>query len=285
MRIISWNVNGIRAVFKKGFLKWLKESKADIVCLQETKAWPEQLEPELVNPKGYFSYFNSAQKKGYAGLVVYTKEKPLKVENELPRPRGAGYPFGQVLSADVSSPQNGEVFMFRNKTGIKRFDEEGRVLEIQYPDFLLINLYLPHGGRKKENMGYKLEIYDHLLRYLKKIKNEKVILIGDFNIAHQEIDLARPKDNKNNTMFTLEERKRIDKIIELGFSDTFRKFNKEPGNYTWWPYYRNARQRNLGWRIDYIFTSKALTPKLKKAFILKDIKGSDHCPIGIEISK
>ncbi|MGB2762694.1 MAG: exodeoxyribonuclease III [Minisyncoccales bacterium] len=252
MKIISWNVNGIRAVFKRNFLKWLRESEADIVCLQETKAWPEQLEPELVNPKGYFSFFNSAQKKGYAGLAVYAKRKPLKIET---------------------------------KAGIKRFDEEGRILKIQYPDFLLINLYLPHGGRQKENMGYKLKSYDYLLKYLKKIKNEKVILIGDFNVAHQEIDLARPKDNKNNTMFTLEERKRIDKIIEFGFSDTFRKFHKEPGNYTWWPYYRNARQRNLGWRIDYIFTSKALTPKVKKAFILKNVKGSDHCPIGIEIKK
>jgi len=264
MRIISWNVNGIRAAFKnlafgenldslgikKGFLKWLEESKADIVCIQETKACPEQLEPNLIRPNNYYSYFSSAFKKGYAGVAVYTKEKPIEVEN---------------------------------KTGMKRFDGEGRVLKLQYPHFLLINLYLPQGGRKKENMGYKLEIYDFLLRYLKKIKNEKVILVGDFNVAHQEIDLARPKDNKNNTMFTLEERERIDKIIELGFVDSFREFYKEPGNYTWWPYYRNARQRNLGWRIDYIFVSKALVPKIKKAFILKDIKGSDHCPIGIEI--
>ena len=252
MRIISWNVNGIRAVYKKSFLQWLKKSKADIVCLQETKARPEQLEPELVNPKGYFSFFNSALKKGYAGLVVYTKEKPIKVET---------------------------------KAGIKRFDEEGRILKLEYSNFILVNLYLPHGGRQKENMGYKLKSYDKLLKYFKKINKKKVILVGDFNVAHQEIDLARPKDNKNNTMFTSEERKRIDKIIELGFSDTFRKFHKEPGNYTWWPYYRNARQRNLGWRIDYIFTSKTLTLKLKKAFILKDIKCSDHCPIGIEISK
>ena len=144
---------------------------------------------------------------------------------------------------------------------------------------------MPHGGRQKENMVYKLKSYDELLKYFKKINKKKVILVGDFNVAHQEIDLARPKDNKNNTMFTSEERKRIDKIIEIDFIDTFRKFHKEPGNYTWWPYYRNARQRNLGWRIDYIFTNKALTLELKKAFILKDIKSSDHCPIGVEISK
>lgn len=270
MKIISWNVNGIRAACKKGFLQWLKKSKADIVCLQETKAWPEQLESELVNPKGYFSFFNSALKKGYAGLAVYAKEKPIN-----PAPFGARF---NTLSKRCG-------IKVENKVGIKRFDQEGRILKLEYPNFILVNLYLPHGGRQKENMVYKLKSYDELLKYFKKINKKKVILVGDFNVAHQEIDLARPKDNKNNTMFTLEERKRIDKIIELGFSDTFRKFHKEPGNYTWWPYYRNARQRNLGWRIDYIFTSKTLTLKLKKAFILKDVRGSDHCPIGIEISK
>jgi exodeoxyribonuclease-3 len=152
------------------------------------------------------------------------------------------------------------------------------------PQFSLINFYAPHGGRKKENLDYKLKVYKKFLEYLEKRKNENLILAGDFNIAHKEIDLARPKENKNNTMFTLKEREQIDRIIKLGFVDTFRYFHKEGGNYTWWPYSFNARERNLGWRIDYIFISKSLTPKLKNAFILKEIKTSDHSPIGIEIS-
>jgi exodeoxyribonuclease-3 len=250
MKIFSWNVNGIRAIYKKNFVDWLKKSNADIVCLQETKAEPEQLENELIKPQNYFSYFNSAIKKGYAGVAVYTKEKPLRVEH---------------------------------KIRFKRFDEEGRSLKLDYPDFTLVNLYLPHGGRQKENLGYKLEVYDYLIKILEKIKNENVILIGDFNIAHTEIDLERPKQNKNNIMFTPEEREKLDKIVELGFVDTFRQFNKEKGHYTWWPYFANARERNLGWRIDYCFVSRKLVHKLKDAFILSDVEGSDHCPIGVEI--
>jgi len=251
MRIISWNVNGLRSIHKKNFLNWFKKIKANIICLQETKAQPEQLPPELIKPKGYNVYLNPARKKGYAGTAVYTKEKPLKVENKL---------------------------------GMRRFDQEGRILKLKYPNFTLINLYLPQGGRQKQNMDYKLKVYKRLINYLKRNKNKKIILVGDFNIAHQEIDLARPKQNQKNTMFTPEERKQIDKIIDLGFTDSFRKFHKKAGQYTWWPHWANARQRNLGWRIDYIFTSKSLTPKLKKAFILSEVKGSDHCPIGVEIS-
>jgi exodeoxyribonuclease-3 len=247
MKIISWNVNGIRAVYKRNFLKWLTNTKADIVCLQEIKAQTDQLPADLLKPKGYYFYFSQAVKKGYAGLAVYTKQKPLKVEYKL---------------------------------DLKRFDQEGRILKLKYPDFTLINLYLPHGGRQKENLNYKLEVYKRLLNYLKKNKDKNIILAGDFNIAHQEIDLARPRQNQNNVMFTKEEREQIDKIIDLGFTDTFRKFNKKGGNYTWWPYFANARQRNLGWRIDYVFTSKKITPKLKDAFILNKVTGSDHCPIG-----
>jgi len=251
MKIISWNVNGLRAIYKKNFLSWFKKTRADIVCLQEIKAHPAQLIPELIQPEEYYSYFNPANKKGYSGVIVYTKKKPLRVGRKL---------------------------------GMKRFDQEGRMLKLEYPNFTLINLYLPQGGRQKQNMGYKLEVYSRLLNYLKRNKNKKIILIGDFNIAHQEIDLARPKQNQKNTMFTPEERKQIDKIIDLGFTDTFRKFHKKAGQYTWWPYWANARQRNLGWRIDYVFASKSLIPKLKKAFILSEVKGSDHCPIGVEIS-
>jgi len=248
MKILSWNVNGIRAVYKRGFLKWLNQTKADIVCLQETKAQKEQIPDDLINPKGYYSYFNSASKKGYSGVAVYSKTKPEKAEYKL---------------------------------GMKRFDQEGRILKLKYPKFTLINIYLPHGGRGKENLDYKLESYKYLLNYLKRNKSKNIILIGDFNIAHQEIDLARPKDNKNNIMFSPIERKQIDKIIKLGFTDTFRKFNQKTGNYTWWPYYRNCRERNIGWRIDYVFTSRNL--KLKNAFILKNVSGSDHCPIGVEL--
>lgn len=251
MKIISWNINGIRAINKKiNFLKQLRETRADIVCLQEVRAQKEQLPPDLINPKNYHSYFNPAIKKGYGGVAVYTTKKPLKIDFKL---------------------------------GMKRFDQEGRVLQLEYPGFILINLYLPYGGRDKKNLNYKLKVYAHLLNYLKKIQNKNIILTGDFNIAHQEIDLARPKDNKNNIMFTLEERKQIDKLIAMGFTDTFRKFHKEGGQYTWWPYFANARERNLGWRIDCIFTSKKLTSKLQGSFILQKVIGSDHCPVGVEI--
>jgi len=250
MKIISWNVNGLRAVYKRGFLKWLTKSRADIVCLQELKAQAAQIPADLLKPKNYSAYFNFASKKGYAGVAVYTKTKPVKTAKRL---------------------------------GLKRFDQEGRFLKLEYPKFTLINLYLPHGGRQKENLDYKLEVYQRLLNYLKRIKDQNLILIGDFNIAHQEIDLARPKDNRNNIMFTPAEREQLDQLISLGFTDTFRKFNQRGGHYTWWPYFAKARQRNLGWRIDYAFVSKKLAPKLKDAFILSKVPGSDHCPIGIQI--
>ena len=250
MKIISWNINGIRAIYKKNFLDWFIATNADIVCLQEIKAQKEQIPSDLLELKNYFFYFNPAIKKGYAGMAVYTKQKPLKVEYKL---------------------------------GLNRFDQEGRILQLEYPSFILINVYLPHGGRQKENLDYKLKVYDYLLEYLQKSKDRNIILIGDFNIAHQDIDLARPRQNQNNIMFTPEERQQIDKIINLGFLDSFREFHKEGSHYTWWPYMAKARQRNLGWRIDYIFISKELTKNLKDAFILPEIMGSDHCPIGIEI--
>ena len=250
MKIISWNVNGIRAVYQRNFLNWLKNSRADIVCLQETKAQEDQLPDDLLKPRGYYSYFSSALKKGYSGVGVYSKQKPLKVEYGL---------------------------------GSKRFDQEGRILKLEYPNFTLLNLYLPHGGRQKENLGYKLDAYQHLLGYLQTVKNKNIVLAGDFNIAHQDIDLARPKQNQNNIMFSAIEKKQIGKLLKLGFIDTFRKLNNAGDNYTWWPYFANARQRNLGWRIDYIFISAKMLSKLKKAFILNKVVGSDHCPVGIWI--
>lgn len=251
MKIVSWNVNGLRSVSQKGFDLWFNQVNADIVCLQEIKLQKNQFSGNLSNYKGYFNYLNYAQKKGYSGVAVFTKKKPLSVETKL---------------------------------GLDRFDNEGRMLRLDYEDFLLLNLYLPHGARDKSNLAYKLLAYQYLFKYLKNLKKKKIILIGDFNIAHREIDLVRPKENQNNTMFTPEERIQLDKLIGLGFIDTFRYFHpEEGGNYTWWPYFANARKRNLGWRIDYSFISKKLNSQLKKAFILPEVMGSDHCPIGIEI--
>jgi exodeoxyribonuclease-3 len=156
-------------------------------------------------------------------------------------------------------------------------------LRLDYKDLILIDFYIPHGGREKEKLPYKLEAYKYLLKYLWKIRDKKVVIIGDFNIAHEDIDLARPKQNRNNIMFTEEERKQLDGLISLGFVDSFRKFHKDGGHYTWWPYFANARERDLGWRIDYAFVSKKLSSKLKKAFILKESGSSDHCPVGIEL--
>jgi len=272
MKIISWNVNGLRAVHKrpsiakakegKNFLGWLKEGKVDIVCLQEIKAQMDKIPAELNNPAGYFSFYNPAIRPGYSGTAVFTKQRPLKV---------------------------------MTKIGFEQFDNEGRMLRLDFPDFILINFYLPHGGRGKENLEYKLEVYRYLFKYLKKINSPHlspplgrggglpVVLVGDFNIAHEEIDLARPKENKNNIMFTPEERAQIDKLVKIGFADTFRQLHPSEPKYTWWPYFANARARDLGWRIDYAFVSKKLAPKLKRAEILTDVLGSDHCPIAVEI--
>jgi len=257
MKIVSWNVNGLRSVYKKeavyrknDFFQWLKILNADIICFQEVKARQDQLSFDLLNPPSYHFYLNSAERPGYSGVAVYTRKEPISVEK---------------------------------KIGWQKFDQEGRLLILEYPKFILLNLYIPHGGRDKENLDYKLEVYRVLINRLEDFGEKEIIMAGDFNIAREEIDLARPKDNRNNIMFTWEERKSLNKLIEFGFDDSFRKFNKKGGNYTWWPYFNKARERNLGWRIDYVFTSKKLTLKLKTAFILKDVFGSDHCPTGIEI--
>jgi len=250
MKIVSWNVNGLRANYKKGFLKWLKAEKPDFCCLQEVRARKEQLPKELLEINGFFCFLNSAKKPGYSGTAIYSRKKPQDIIKEL---------------------------------GMRKFDEQARMLRIHFSDFILINFYIPHGGRAKENLPYKMDVYETILAYLKKLKNKKVIVVGDFNIAHQEIDLARAKNNKNNIMFTKEEREQIDKIIALGYIDSFRQFNKQEGNYTWWPYINNARERNIGWRIDYIFVSKSMAKNLKNAFIKNKVMGSDHCPIGIEL--
>ena len=249
MKIISWNVNGLRSAYKKGFLKSFEKINADIICLQEVRAKKEQLPKELINIEGYYSYFNPAIRKGYSGTAVYTKEKPLKVEKEI---------------------------------GFKRFDEEGRMIKLKYKDFTLINFYMPNGGRQKQDMDYKLEFYDYLFEYLKK-DNKNLILTGDFNIAHKEIDLARPRENKNKTGFTPEEREKIDELINLGFIDSFRFLNKNKKAYTFWSNFARARERDVGWRIDYFFVSKDLISQCRESFILKDVTGSDHCPVILRV--
>ena len=250
MKIISWNVNGLRSVYKKGFLDWLSKSNADIVCLQEVKANEDQLPFDLTDLTGYQTYFNSARKKGYSGVGVYSRKEPLSVKLEL---------------------------------GLDRFDSEGRLMQLEYKDFILLNLYIPHGGHGKENLNYKLSVYDKLFNHLNELKEKDVVLTGDFNIAHKEIDLAHPKQNKDNIMFTKEEREKIDELIGLGFVDSFRRFNQEGGNYTWWRYGRDTRERNLGWRIDYIFASKSLETKLQSAAIHPEVLLSDHCPVEVNL--
>jgi exodeoxyribonuclease-3 len=251
MKLISWNVNGIRSAYQKGFLKFVAQENPDILCLQEIKAQENDLPQELLTITGYTLFINSAQKKGYSGVAVYTKTKPKSVKTV----------FGQ-----------------------ERFDQEGRFLELEFPGFTLINIYIPHGGREKENLGYKLDAYHQLFRYLEKIKAKNLVLMGDFNIAHMDIDLAKPRENRDNIMFTPEERKQLDTLLALGFVDSFRHNNKATGNYSWWPYAFDARNRNLGWRIDYGFVSKGLAPDLEDAKILPNVLGSDHCPIGLELS-
>ena len=251
MKIFSWNVNGLRSVYRQGFLSWLKIIDPDILCLQEIKAQQEQLPDELLNATGFKSFFSTAVKKGYSGLAVYSKTRPVKAVSQM---------------------------------GWQKFDQEGRFLRLDFAGWALINLYLPHGGRGKEKLDYKLESYRRLNLYLKKQRKKKIILAGDFNVAHTEKDLARPKQNQNNIMFTPEERACLDRLVALGYSDSFRFFNQGIGYYTWWPFFpKDARKRNLGWRLDYIFTSKILKPNLKSSEILSATKGSDHCPVMVDL--
>ncbi len=246
--LLSWNVNGLRSVYQKGALnRVFREKKPDIFCLQEVKASPDQLPTNLTKLNGYYFYCHPAQKKGYAGVAIYTRVKP-----------------------------KGTV----EKLGLSRFDNEGRFLGVDFGSFFLANFYFPHGGRQKENLDYKLEVYDYFLHWISQHKGKNLVIGGDFNIAHEPIDLARPKENENNTMFTPQEREKIDELVGLGFVDSFRIFNKEGGHYTWWPYWGKARERNLGWRLDYIFFSLKLKRSLKQAFIFPEIFGSDHCPVG-----
>lgn len=252
-KIISWNVNGIRAVAKKGFHTWMQEEDADIVCLQETKAEIGQLSAELQEIPGYHSYFCSAARKGYSGVAVYSKVEPVNVIIGL---------------------------------GDERFDSEGRTLILEYPQFTLINCYFPNGKASAERLQYKLDFYEAFLDYTNRLKAEgrSLIFCGDVNTAHQPLDLARPKENEKTSGFLPEERAWLDRLTETGYIDTFRQFQSEGGHYSWWDFKTRARERNTGWRIDYFWISQDLRPCLQNAFIKPEVTGSDHCPIGIELS-
>ena len=252
MRIISWNVNGIRAVQKKGLLDWLQKEQPDFLCLQETKAEPQQLNEELLNVPGYTAYWSSAEKKGYSGTAIYTKFKPLNVQH--------GF-------------------------GIQRFDSEGRAVIAEYKDFTLLNIYFPNGKKNQDRLNYKMDFYAATLDYCRELqkKGREVIICGDVNTAHKEIDLAHPRENENTSGFLPMERAWIDSLLANGFVDTLRQFHTEDRLYTWWDYRTSSRERNTGWRIDYFFVTEKLASKLKDAFILADVTGSDHCPLGIEI--
>ena len=249
-KILSWNVNGIRAVEKRGFLGWVFQEKPDILAVQETKAHPDQLSDELRDPQGYHSYWNYPEKKGYSGVVVLSREEPLDV----------GYGFGK-----------------------EKYDEEGRTLILEYPEFILLNIYFPNGKQSQERLAFKLGFYGEFLEFLNKLKARKktIIACGDLNTAHKEIDLARPKENSKVSGFLPEERKWMDRFVEWGLVDTFREFHSEPDQYTWWDMKSRARERNIGWRIDYFLVDRGSVPKVKDAFILSHVYGSDHCPIGI----
>lgn len=252
MILLSWNVNGIRAIEKKGFLAWLKKTSPDILCLQETKACPADLTDTLLAPAGYKTFWSAAQKKGYSGVAVYSRQEPQSVTEGL---------------------------------GKKEFDSEGRTLILDYGDFVLFNIYFPNGGQGNKRVPFKMKFYEAFLKRAEAFKKQgrHIIVCGDVNTAHTTIDLARPKENEKNTGFLPEERAWVTELIRHGYSDTFRHFQKEPGHYSWWDYKTKARERDIGWRIDYFFISENLVPRLKRAFILKDVLGSDHCPVGIEL--
>jgi len=250
MLIISWNVNGLRAVHGRNFIQFLTEYQPDVLCLQEIKAQEEDLVEELLRPLGYFSFFNSAAKKGYAGVAIYTKQP------------------AQLITNSLSD---------------ERFDQEGRLLEVEVSGIRVLNLYLPHGGREKEHLVYKLGVYQKLKSFLEKQSGKPLIITGDLNVALEERDLARPKGNKNNIMFTPEEREALRAVLDLGFIDTFRQFESENGHYSWWPYRAQARERNVGWRLDYVLAAQTLASNLKRAEILPQVLGSDHCPVLLEL--
>ncbi len=267
MKIISWNINGIRSIIGQNpskkfdtvstdnkLHKYIADENPDIICLQETKADVDQIDENLRTPPGYFANYHSCErKKGYSGVVTYSKIEPINVIK---------------------------------KIGIEKFDNEGRIIATDFDEFVLFNIYFPNGTSGYDRVEYKLEFYDALFDYINKLKNQgrKIIVCGDYNTAHKPIDLARPKENETTSGFLPEERVKLDEIVNYGFVDSFREYSNEPDHYTWWSHRANARARNVGWRIDYHFVTKDLLPKLTNSYHQQFVEGSDHCPIILELS-
>lgn len=254
MKLISYNVNGIRAAINKDFVKWLKATKADLICIQETKARPEQVDLEPIEKLGYKHYWFSAEKKGYSGVAIFSKTEPDHVEYGI---------------------------------GIEKYDREGRAIRADFGKLSIMSVYMPSGSSGDERQAFKMKWLKDFLSYTKKLKQERkqLVISGDYNICHKAIDIHNPVSNKNSSGFLPEEREWMDKFIKSGFIDTFRHFNQDPHQYTWWSYRFNARNKNLGWRIDYHMVTDNLAKRLKKSQILADAVHSDHCPILLEISK
>ena len=249
MKLISWNVNGIRACVNKGFEEFFKQIDADIFCIQETKCQPGQIALEF---EGYISYWNSAEKKGYSGTAIFTKQKPINAQYGI---------------------------------GIEEHDKEGRVITLEYENFYMVNIYTPNSKRELERLDYRQIWEDEIRKYILNLNNKKpVIMCGDLNVAHQEIDLKNPKTNRGNAGFTDEEREKMTALLSAGFIDTYRYlYPEKEGAYRWWSYMGRAREKNVGWRIDYFIVSESIKDKIKEATIYPEVMGSDHCPVGLEI--
>ena len=249
MKLISWNVNGLRAVLNKGFMNFFNEVQADIFCIQETKCQIDQIELEF---EGYKSFWNSAEKKGYSGTAIYTKEKPISVKYGI---------------------------------GIEQHDKEGRVITLEFKNFFMVNIYTPNSKRGLERLEYRQVWEEKIRKYLLDLNKIKpVIMCGDLNVAHNEIDLKNPKTNRRNAGFTDEEREKMTQLLESGFTDSFRYLYPDKKEaYSWWSYMGRAREKNVGWRIDYFIVSKNIESKIKEAKIHSEIMGSDHCPVELEI--
>lgn len=248
MKIISWNVAGFRAVLKKGFEEFFDTIDADIFCINESKVLEDQFD---YRPEGYHMYLNPAEKKGYSGVLVFTKIEPLNVT------------YGM---------------------GVEEHDHEGRMITLEYKDFYLVSVYVPNVKRELERLDYRMVWEDDFRKYVKKLEKKKpVVICGDMNVAHEEIDIKNAKANIGNAGFTYEERGKMSELLDSGFIDTYRYYNPDSELYTWWSYIGKAREKDIGWRIDYFLVSKKIIKKVTKTYIFRDIMGSDHCPIGIDI--
>ena len=253
MKLISWNVNGLRAAVNKGFDDFFKKENADIFCIQETKMQEDQLDENIKGIfKEYNSYWNSAEKKGYSGTAIFTKKKPMNITYGI---------------------------------GIEEHDKEGRVITLEFENFFMVNCYTPNAKRELERLDYRMVWEDEFRKYLLKLNESKpVVMCGDLNVAHEEIDLKNPKTNRRNAGFTDEERGKMTELLNAGFTDTFRYlYPDKPDMYTWWSYMFKAREKNAGWRIDYFIVSKSIENKIKESYIYSEIMGSDHCPVGLDL--